>query len=77
MNTPFIILSLITLGLSAICTQLVLLREFLNIFSGNKLIISAVLAYWFLLTGLGAGLGRVMSPGEVFERTGNLIFHVS
>ncbi len=51
-------LSLSTLGISSIITQLILLREFLTVFSGNELVYGLILANWFLLTGLGSYLGR-------------------
>ena len=46
------------LGLSAVMTQLVLMRELLGAFSGNELEFGISLGGWLLLTGAGAGLGR-------------------
>jgi spermidine synthase len=46
------------LGISAILTQLVLMRELLNVFAGNEMIFGILLGNWFLLTGLGSFLGR-------------------
>ncbi|MBM3199680.1 hypothetical protein FJZ53_01995 [Candidatus Woesearchaeota archaeon] len=46
------------LGFSAVITQLLIVREFLNVFYGNELIIGLILANWLLLTGLGSCLGR-------------------
>ena len=51
-------LLLLTTSVASICTQLALLREFINIFTGNELIIAVFLSIWILFTGLGAYLGR-------------------
>lgn len=64
------------LGLTAMSTQLVLLREFLSLFNGNEIVIGFVLANWMLLTGLGAWLGRFYrrkSPGLKGILTGLLL----
>ncbi|MFC2096209.1 hypothetical protein ACFLQ3_00750 [Bacteroidota bacterium] len=50
--------SIILLGFIAIVSQIILLREFLTLFSGNELVIGIILANWMLLTGFGAYLGR-------------------
>lgn len=52
-------LIIITYGISSICTQFIILREFLNVFEGNELIISIFISNWLLLTGIGAYLGRI------------------
>ena len=49
---------LLALGASTIATQIILLREFMSVFSGNELVIGLVLAAWMTLTGAGALLGR-------------------
>ncbi|NOY37061.1 MAG: hypothetical protein GXO83_05745 [Chlorobi bacterium] len=49
------------LGFTALITQVVLLRSFLNAFDGNELVIGIVLGNWMLLTGFGAWLGRKAS----------------
>jgi len=46
------------LGISSIAVQLIVLREFLNVFYGNELVFGIILGSWFLLTGLGSYLGR-------------------
>jgi spermidine synthase len=46
------------LGFSAFIVQLVLIREFLNIFMGNELVIGIMLALWMFLTASGALLGH-------------------
>ena len=54
-------LSVCALGVSSIITQLTLMREFLEIFSGNEMIFGIILGNWLLLAGLGAYLGRTAS----------------
>ena len=51
-------LMLFALGFLSIGTQIYLVREFLIVFSGNELIFGIVLAFWMLLTGTGAFIGR-------------------
>ncbi len=50
--------SVITLGLTSIVTQIILLREFMSVFYGNELVIGIILANWMLITGFGAFLGK-------------------
>jgi spermidine synthase len=49
------------LGVSAVMTQLVLMRELLGAFSGNELVFGISLGSWLLLTGAGTWLGRFLS----------------
>lgn len=53
-----ILLSAAVLGLTAIATQMLALREFLGVFSGNELTLGVILASWLLLTGAGCLLGQ-------------------
>ncbi|MBE9519842.1 MAG: 4Fe-4S binding protein [Proteobacteria bacterium] len=53
-----ILVSVTCLGMSSLITQIVTLREFLNVLAGNELVIGLVLGNWLLLTGLGSFLGR-------------------
>jgi len=53
-----VFLSITALGISSIVTQMVMIREFLKIFSGNELVIGIILSLWLLLTGLGSFLGK-------------------
>jgi spermidine synthase len=53
-----IFISVTCLGMSSLITQIITLREFLNILAGNELVIGLILANWLLLTGLGSYLGR-------------------
>lgn len=54
----FFKISAFLLGSTSIIAQVILLREFLAVFSGNELVIGIVLANWMVLTGLGAYLGK-------------------
>jgi len=64
-----VFLSITVLGVSATITQVVLMREFLSVVSGNELVIGIILGNWLFLTGLGAlagkKSGRVKSPVEL------------
>lgn len=46
------------LGFSCFIVQIVMIREFMNLFMGNELIIGIILAMWMLFTALGAISGR-------------------
>ncbi len=58
LNANFLKISAFLLGSTSIIAQVILLREFLSVFSGNELVIGLVLANWMILTGLGAYLGQ-------------------
>jgi spermidine synthase len=49
------------LGVSALMTQLTLMRELLGVFSGNELVFGIVLGNWLLLTGIGSVLGKLLT----------------
>src|SRR5664280_610212 len=48
------------LGVSAVMTQLALMRELLGAFSGNELVVGISMGSWLMLTGLGTWLGRFL-----------------
>ena len=50
------------LGVSAVMTQLALMRELLGAFSGNELVFGISLGSWLLLTAAGTWLGRWLAP---------------
>ncbi len=53
------------MGINCFIVQLVLIREFLGLFSGNELVIGILLAFWMLLTAAGAWAGRLLyRPGR-------------
>jgi len=56
---------LLALGLTALVSQVIFLREFLSVFHGNELVIGIIFACWMLLTGTGALIGRSSQPGNV------------
>jgi spermidine synthase len=58
LDARFLQLSAFLLGSTSIIAQVILLREFLTVFSGNELVFGLVLANWMILTGLGAYLGQ-------------------
>lgn len=53
-----LILSIITLGVSSVISQLLVIREFLAVFSGNELTVGIILGNWTLLTGIGSYIGK-------------------
>lgn len=57
-NTGKFRVLLILLGVVAIISQVVFIREFINVLSGNELIVGIVMAGWMLLSGWGAFTGR-------------------
>ncbi|MBN2283160.1 MAG: fused MFS/spermidine synthase [Deltaproteobacteria bacterium] len=46
------------LGISHVITQVTVIREFINVFTGNEIVIGILLALWLLLSGLGAWIGK-------------------
>ena len=50
--------AVIALGISSVITQIIYIREFLNLFYGNELIFGIILASWMILTAAGAYLGK-------------------
>ena len=76
-----IIASLLVMGFSGIVAQILCLREFLVIFSGNELSIGIILANWLILEAFGAFfLGkraeRIKQKLEAFVSI-QLIFSIS
>ena len=64
-----IFISVTCLGMSSLMTQIVTLREFMNILAGNELVIGLVIANWLLLTGCGSYLA-VLPPGSGIRSAG-------
>jgi spermidine synthase len=58
---PVSILSVVSIGVSSIITQIVLLREFLSVFYGNELVIGIILANWMVITAIGSFIGKYIS----------------
>ncbi len=60
-----ILVALFVLGFTSILSQLIVIREFLNVFQGNELIIGLILCIWMLLTAAGSRLGqRIIHTGD-------------
>lgn len=57
-------LSALALGMTSISTQVIILREFLNVFYGNELVIGSILAVWMLLTGTGVWIGNKIASSK-------------
>ena len=49
--------ALVVLGITTLLSQLLIIRELLNVFQGNELIIGLTLCIWMLLTALGSKIG--------------------
>lgn len=50
-------ISVFCVGVSALVTQILVLREFFNVFAGNELILGLVMGSWLLIAGVGALIG--------------------
>ncbi len=48
------------LGFTSLVTQLVMMREFMAVFTSNEIVIGILLANWMILTGAGAWLGKTV-----------------
>ena len=60
---------LFLLGVVAMISQMVLIREFISVLAGNELIVGVVMAGWMLLTGWGARhAGKRVYPGFNLNR---------
>jgi spermidine synthase len=62
------IYGIIALGVSSVITQIVFIREFLNVFYGNELIFGIIIASWMLLTAVGAMIGKSSAKFRKKER---------
>ncbi len=62
------------LGFTLLGAQIILLREFLLIYSGNELVIGLLLATWLLLTALGSWSGRFIRPGRNYDNLIRILF---
>ncbi len=56
----YILSIVIATGIASIATQLVILREFLTLFSGNEFVIAITLFNWLLLGGIGTLIARFL-----------------
>jgi spermidine synthase len=53
-----ILTALVVLGFTTILSQLIFIRELLNVFQGNELVIGLILCIWMLLTAVGSRLAQ-------------------
>lgn len=49
------------LGVSHIVTQVTVIREFINVFAGNEIVLGVLFSLWLIFTGIGAWTGRFLS----------------
>ena len=63
--------AVLALGFSSVVSQIIFIREFLNVFYGNELIFGIILASWMVLTAGGAYLGKF--SGRIRRRERYLI----
>jgi spermidine synthase len=68
-NKNTVITAIIVLGFSSILSQVITIREFLNVFQGNELIIGLILCIWMLLTAAGSRLGQQMIKRSGKQKT--------
>ena len=57
-------ISAISLGFTSVITQIIVIREFLSVYSSNELVIGILFSNWMLLTGLGAFAGKYFSTDK-------------
>ncbi|MBW2545252.1 MAG: hypothetical protein JRD43_07330 [Deltaproteobacteria bacterium] len=53
-----ILFAITALGISSVITQITVIREFINVFEGNEIVLGVLFSLWLLLTGVGAWLGK-------------------
>src|SRR4030042_2260317 len=53
-----VLTALFILGFTSILSQIIIIREFLNVFQGNELIIGMIFCIWMLITAAGSKLGQ-------------------
>ncbi|HDD46434.1 MAG TPA: hypothetical protein ENG42_03080, partial [Candidatus Aenigmarchaeota archaeon] len=61
-----LLFSVTALGISSMVTQLAILREFLNIFNGNELVVGIILMDWLLINGIGSYFAKYIP--NLFKR---------
>ena len=66
--------ALVVLGITTLLSQLVIIRELLNIFQGNELIIGLILCIWMLLTAIGSNMGTSTRFKHASPKTFSYLF---
>ena len=60
-NDRTVIFLVIATGISSVVTQLLTIREFLSLFSGNEFVIALIFFNWLIIGGIGTMLARFAS----------------
>ncbi|HEX2395062.1 MAG TPA: hypothetical protein VHI78_06920 [Bacteroidales bacterium] len=68
---------LFALGFSTILSQLIILREFLNVFDGNELITGLFLCIWMILTAAGSSSGAKFKKLQNSNSPGTILLIIS
>ncbi len=58
LNRVSIPFAITALGISHVVTQITVIREFVNVFTGNEIVVGILIALWLLLSGIGAWMGK-------------------
>jgi len=62
------------LGFTLLGAQIILLREFLMVYSGNELVIGLLLSIWLLITAFGSWSGRFLKAGKNYDNLIRILF---
>lgn len=65
MNTFIVPYGITVLGISHVITQITVIRECINVTSGNELVVGTLFSLWLLLTGCGAWFARFVTSLRV------------
>ncbi|HOO90700.1 MAG TPA: fused MFS/spermidine synthase [Syntrophales bacterium] len=60
-----VLFAITALGISSVITQITVIREFVTVFEGNEIVLGILFSLWFLLTGLGAWLGKFITSERI------------
>jgi spermidine synthase len=59
-----ILFAITALGISSVITQITVIREFINVFEGNEVVLGILFSLWLLLTGLGAWFAKFITSSR-------------
>lgn len=65
MNRFAVPYAITVLGISHVITQITVIREFVNVASGNEMVVGILFSLWLLLTGSGSWLGRFITSYRI------------
>jgi len=74
MSSRLLLADAFFLGFTLLGAQIILLREFLMVYSGNELVIGLLLSIWLLLTALGSWSGRFLKAGKNYDNIIRILF---